>query len=58
MVHKEFVPKGEVVTKELYSVVLNCLLKQIACVRSGVWKNHSCSVLYDHEPVHTAAIVR
>ncbi len=39
VVHKEFVLEGQTVTKGFYAEVFGCLLKQIACVRSEMWKN-------------------
>ncbi len=58
VVHKEFVPECQMVTKEFYAEIVVRLLKRTACVRPAARKNHSFNLLHDNVVAHTAAIVQ
>ncbi len=57
VVHRKFVPGGQMVTKEFYLEVLGSLLKQIVCVRPETWKNHNFN-LYNNVLAYTSTIVQ
>ncbi len=51
-VHQEFVPPGETVNAKFYLEVLDCLCKQIVCVRPEIGKIEDFFLLSQHTSTH------
>ncbi len=58
VVHKEFVPAGQGIGKELYLQILKRLRKSVRRKRPIQWKERSWGIHHDNAPAHTATIVR
>jgi len=57
VLHKEFVPEGNMVNAEFYKGVMDRLLKRIQRVRPAAFCSRDFSLLHDNAPAHKAASV-
>lgn len=58
VVHHEFLPDGQTVTKEYYLGVMKRLREAVRNKRPDLWKDNSWILHHDNTPSHNAIIVR
>lgn len=58
VVHSEFLPEGQTVTKEYYLAVMKRLREKIRQKRPELWENNSWILHHDNAPSHTSIMVR
>jgi len=58
IVHKEFVPKGQMVNGKLYCDVLRRMRENIQCKHPDKWRNNSWVLHHDKALAHASLIVR
>ena len=57
-IHKELVPKGEIINAMYYKGVMERLLNRIRRVRPGMFESGNWFLLHDNAPSHNATIVK
>ena len=58
IVHKEFVPPGQIVNGKFYCEVLRRMRGNVRCKQPGMWKNGDWLLNHDNAPAHTSLVVR
>ena len=58
VIHREFVPEGQIVNAEFYVGVLDLLLKRIRRVITAKFQSSEWFLLHDNAPTHNAAIIK
>jgi len=58
VIHKEFVPEGDIINTEYYKVVMERLLNRIRRVRPGMYESGDWFLLYDNALSPNATIVK
>jgi len=58
VIHKEFVPEGEIINAVYYKVVMERLLNRIRRVRPGVCESGDWFLLHDNALSHNSTIVK
>ena len=58
VIHKEFVPEGEIINTVYYKVVMERLLNRIRRVRQGMCESGDWLLLHDNAPSYNATIVK
>jgi len=58
IVHHEFVPRGQMVNKQLYQEVLACLRDALCRKRPELWQNQTWMLHHDNAPAHTSLLIR
>jgi hypothetical protein len=56
--HHEFVPRGQVVNKQLYQEVLACLRDAVCRNRPELWENQTWMLQHDKLSAHASLLVR
>ena len=57
MVHHEFVPRGQMVNKQLYREVLARLRDAVRRKRSELWENPAWMLHHDNAPAHASLLI-
>jgi len=57
-VNHEFVPRGQMVNKELYPEVLARLGDAVGRKRTELWENQTWMLYHDNAPVHASLLIR
>jgi hypothetical protein len=57
MVHHEFVPRCQMVNKELYQEILVHLRDAVCRKRSDLWENQTCILHHDNVPAHVSLLI-
>ena len=58
IVHHEFVPRGQMVNKQLYQEVLVRLRDAVRRKRPELWENQTWKLHHDNAPAHTSLLIR
>jgi transposase len=58
IVHKEFVPPGQIVNGNFYCDVLRQLRENVQRKRPVKWQNNSWALHHDNAPAHTSLLVQ
>jgi len=58
IVHHEFVPRGQMVNKQLYREVLARLRDAVRRKTSELWENQTWMLHHDNEPAHASLLIR
>jgi len=58
IVHHEFVPRGQMVNKQLYQEVLARLRDAVRRKRPELWENQAWMLHYDNVPAHALLLIR
>jgi len=58
MVHHEFVPRGQMVNKQLYQEVLARLRDAVRRKRPELWENQTWMLYHDNAPAHVSLLIR
>jgi len=58
IVHHEFVPRGQMVNKQLYQEVLARLRDAVRRKRPELWKNQTWILHHDNAPPHASLLIR
>jgi len=58
IVHNEFVPRGQMVNKQLYQEVLACLMDAVRRKRPELWENQTWMLHHDNAPSHASLLIR
>ena len=57
-VHHEFVPRGQMVNKQLYQEVLARLRDAVRRKRPELWENQTWMLHHDNTPTHASLLIR
>ena len=57
-VHYEFIPKGKIVSKEMYTDILHRLMDAVRRKCAEKWRTNSWFLLHDNAPAHRSALVK
>jgi len=58
IVHHEFVPRGQMVNKQLYQEVFARLKDAVRRKRPQLWENHTWMLHRDNAPAHVSLLIR
>jgi len=58
IVHREFVPRGQIVNQEFYLGVLKRLRERVRRTRPELWRSGEWLIHHDNAPAHTALRIR
>ena len=58
IVHHEFVPRGQMVNKQLYQEVSSRLRDAVRRKRPELWENQTWMLHYDYAPAHASLLFR
>jgi len=58
LVHREFVPRGQMVNKQLYQEVLTRLRDAVRRKRPELWENQTSMLHHDNAPAHASLLIR
>ena len=58
IVHHEFVPRGQMVNKQLYQEVLARLRDAVRRKRPELWENQTWMLHHDNAPAHASLLIR
>jgi len=58
IVHHEFVPRGQMVNKQLYQEVLAHLRDDVRRKRPELWENQTWILHHDNAPAHASLLIR
>ena len=58
IVHDEFVPRGQMVIKQLYQDVLARLRDAVRRKRPELWENQTWMLHHDNAPAHASLLIR
>jgi len=58
IVHHEFVPRGQMVNKQLYWEVLACLRDAVCRKRPELWENQTWMLHHDNAQAHKSFLIR
>ena len=58
IVHHEFVPRGQMVNKQLYQKVLARLRDAVSRKRPQLWENQTRMLHHDNAPAHASLLIR
>jgi len=57
IVHHEFVPRGQIVNKQLYQEVLAHLRDDVCRKRTELWENQTWTLHHDNTPAHMSFLI-
>ena len=57
IVHHEFVPRGQMVNKQLYQEVLACLRDAVRKKKPELWENQTWILHHDNAPAHASLLI-
>ena len=58
IVHYQFVPRGQMVNRELYQEVLARLMDAVSRKRPELWENQTWMLHHDNAPAHASLLIR
>jgi len=58
IVHHEFVPRGQMVNKQLYLDIFARLMDAVLRKRNELWENQTWMLHHDNAPAHTSLLIR
>jgi len=58
ILHHEFIPRGQMVNKQLYQEVLARLRNAVRRKRPEMWGNHSWMLHHDNAAAHASLLIR